>query len=176
MVPLIERLSSFCLSGARISSKSGSETNLYNAHTKNFSWLEEDWVVIDKPIETSPLFDDLSDAEIQSLNKAIAENETPTIGFAEDSTMHKLYKRLLRGQTSYTLYAPLVRKTTPYDTKPPEGDAGSITDAPSGAPTSWKWRKTAYRRVRPGQNSAWDLVEEWTGADEWDDEVYSGNS
>lgn len=141
------------------------------------STYEEDWQVLEKPIESHPRYASLLDSALDTIREAIENNESLPASSGEGAALaEELYKKLLRGQTSYTLYNPVIRITTPYSAKPPKGEAGNLVEAPKDAPSGWKWRRTAYRRVRPGQNSDWDLVEEITGADEWDLEIYGNQN
>ena len=130
---------------------------------------EDDWIELEKAIETHPRYEDLSDSEIRDVKKAIDEG---TI-YNGTALAVELYEKLLRGQTAYTLYAPVIRVTTPYEVAPPNGKAGAIEEPPGDIhPEDWEWRKTAYRRVKPGSLGAWDLVEEWTGAESIDEDIY----
>ena len=137
---------------------------------------EDDWVVLEKSIERHPRYADVSDADIIIIREAVENPVSGQSPFLTDTAAIELYTKLLRGQDSYTLYSPIVRSTTPYDGPPPQGKAGQLENPPGNAPADWDWRKTAYRRQKPGSQSAWDLVEEWTGADQWDPDIYGSQA
>lgn len=140
---------------------------------------EEEWVELEKHVSTHPYLSELSDEDIAETVAAAENNEDfGALSASGSEEAAWLYKEVKSGRESYTLYVPVIRATTPYSILPPKGRAGQIEDPPSEAkaPDGWAWRKTAHRRMDPGQNSRYELVEEWTGAEEWDDIRYGPGS
>lgn len=95
----------------------------------------------------------------------------------------KIAKLLMKGVESYLVFAPVVRVTrrsneTPEDTsefRQIGKDCGKRCKPPS-APLSlvdgkWDWLKTADR-CQEVAGGSFERVEEWTGADEWDKDLY----
>lgn len=90
-------------------------------------------------------------------------------------------KLILKGVESYLVFAPVARRTTSSE-KPAVkafgavgGKAGKIDDPPGKllamVAGSWKWLKTEDRAVeRSGGGS--QRIEAWTGADDWEEELY----
>ena len=77
------------------------------------------------------------------------------------------------------VFAPVIRKTTVTDDSVTVG-AGlgkivSTVPTPSGVTVSgsWDWLKTRDSVSVDGDNLV-RRVEEWTGADEWDEDIYGG--
>jgi hypothetical protein len=80
----------------------------------------------------------------------------------------------LRGQDSFRVYFPCVKRTTKIS-NPLAGEAcgKKLTDLPSGLPrpTGYQWMKTADRSVRSGSGK-WERREEWQGFLEIDADIY----
>ena len=88
---------------------------------------------------------------------------------------------ILQGVESYLVFSPVARRTI-RSQKPAERTFGAIggrcgkIDSPAGklagmVAGSWKWLKTADR-VEETSGSGSQRCEEWTGADEWNKELY----
>lgn len=106
-----------------------------------------------------------SNHDIQSLN-----------GHAVDAA-----KLILKGVESYLVFAPVARRTTRSE-KPAVKAFGAVgrkagkIDNPPGkllamVAGSWKWLKTADRAEEMSGGGS-QRVEEWTGADEWEEDLY----
>ena len=109
-------------------------------------------------------------------------------GVAHDLTgdTKKLAQKMIKGVDSYTIYAPVLTRSTLWASMPEvAGDVGYI-ETPSiregweviGAQdlSLWtslanSWLKTASRSS-PNQDGTYSLVEQWTGADEIDGDLY----
>lgn len=88
---------------------------------------------------------------------------------------------LLKGVESYLVFSPVARRTTKDPRRPRKAcsgvgkDCGKIVNPPSKltgmVAGSWKWLKTADRAVQ-ASNGGSERIEEWTGADEWDETLY----
>lgn len=90
-------------------------------------------------------------------------------------------KLILKGVESYLVFAPVARKTTNSE-KPAVKAFGAVgakcgrIGTPPGklasmVAGSWKWLKTADRAVETSGGGS-QRIEEWTGADEWDEDLY----
>ena len=90
-------------------------------------------------------------------------------------------KLIRKGVESYLVFAPVARKIT-RSTKPSVrafgavgGKCGKIDNPPGKLSAmvagSWKWLKTADRAEETSGGGS-QRVEEWTGADEWDKDLY----
>lgn len=99
-----------------------------------------------------------------------------------DGKAEKVAKLLLNGVESYLVFAPVVRRTTRVsdaaeDTWKGEigRNAGKRVRPPAAGlrmvSGSWMWLKTADRAAETAGGGA-ERVEEWTGADEWDEDLY----
>jgi hypothetical protein len=82
--------------------------------------------------------------------------------------------KIIKGGEGYNVYAPIIRKTTTFSKQPTPGNAGFIVasvpvdvDIPDG----YEWLKTACRDTQ-NQDKSWQRSEEYTGADEWDPDLY----
>lgn len=92
-----------------------------------------------------------------------------------------LFDRLMRGQNTYTIYAPEASKITPSSTSPSTSGAGQVS-APgnppfTGAPT-YSQNSNPYTYVKTGDEfervaGRWSRVEVWTGFEQVDTDVYN---
>lgn len=136
---------------------------------------------LEKPLEKHPLFttgakalseDDLDKIAAWKATNSAAERTT---AFAALSANAKYFVgKLRRGQESYIVPAPIARKTSRSFEKPVTSATGK-RGAPAGfpgLPAGYVWLKTADRAVKQGPRASWERVEEWTGADEWDADIY----
>lgn len=140
---------------------------------------ELEWAQIERPIAEHPAFRDaLSESAINTVVTAAQDDEPlpPASGDGADAA-EALYNRLRRGVESYLVFHPIVRVTTPFSQRPQNAEAGGREDPPSDAqaPSGYEYLKTSARIAGPTQDSEWELVEEWTGADFWDPVLYPQN-
>ena len=130
--------------------------------------IEVIWQELRRPIETHPMFAGLSAAEIKDAKtKADAgDAEAPTTAL-----VNKLYEYLVKGTTEYSLGVPLVRRTKTRKGGTQGGGKAWIRDTPPvNVPGDWEFLKTADERRKDGKT--FTLVEEWTGAEKWDRDLY----
>lgn len=127
--------------------------------------IEVEWVELRKKIEEAPYF---SSVTPQDVVKARA--------WAEDTSKPKptgrageLADKLARGQTEFSIAVPVVRRTTYSPTSLTSGGAWFRNFPPVGL-SGWQFLKTADRVSRQGRR--FQRVEEWTGAKEWDANIY----
>lgn len=151
---------------------------------------EIDWVQVDKPLETHPIYknpsgtynltdDDLVDLQTWEqepdpvLKKAFSYNvngDTATLG----PNAQNIAKKKLKGVTSYLLFIPVLKKTS-SGYQPPSTSAAGHVEVPPGfpsVPTGYTFIKTADRGQRTGKNKKWERQEEWTGFDTVDSDLY----
>ncbi len=156
---------------------------------------EVDWSEVQKPAEQHPRYasgakalsdtdradiaawDDEKDA---SLRKDWKYKDAAGTDKTLSANAQDLAKKKLRGETSYTVWIPVCKRTYAMRQNAASTGAGFIQNPPSGfgaLPTNhgaaYKWFKTADRSVRSGTHGKWQRVEEWTGFDRVDTDFYS---
>jgi hypothetical protein len=153
------------------------------ATTPDLDLTEEvEWSQLEKPIEQHPRYQSGGGAELDSddldaieewRNATTAEDRSTLYG-ALTTNAKELADKIRRGQSSYIVPAPVVRKTTKsFETPSSSAQGIRTTSAPvTGAPSGYVWLGTADRAVRQGGRGKWERVQEWTGADEWDSDLY----
>lgn len=99
-----------------------------------------------------------------------ADNTTGTLS----ANAQHIAAKILRGQTSYVVPAPVARRTTRTYSVPATSACGQRENPPTatGAPTGYEWMKSSDRRLRQGAHGKWERIEEWTGADKIDADIY----
>lgn len=134
--------------------------------------LEVEWVELTRSLHDHPKFVMLSEKDHSLVDEAIAERSASIVEGADDpATARALYRRLVKGQTDYTISVPVCRRTTPASLSQKSGGAWFLDDPPAAIKVDgWTYMKTSDRITRTGQ--ARSRVEEWTGAKSWDDVVY----
>ena len=156
--------------------------------------FEVEWVQLERPLEQHPKFKALfpdpkgettfTDAQIAALNDFNAwENATDATSrqatYAALSAAFKtLAQKKMRGQTTYLLFAPTARITTlARNVTLASGCGKQFTAVPgfSELPEGYAWLSTADHSTRTGTNGKWQRVQEWTGADTWDVDIYSAS-
>lgn len=132
--------------------------------------IEVIWAELRKKIEEHPRYADLSQTDLNRIHKEVADPNPDRSPIFTDPLAQELYLKLISGTTEYSIGAPVVRRTT---TNPTNLDAGSawVRSTPPAGPSGYEWLKTADE-IRH-QGSDWQRVEEWTGAQEWDANLYS---
>lgn len=131
--------------------------------------IEVEWVELRKKLESHPRYKDIPEAQMRMISKHI-QNPDPDVSPAlTNSSAQELYTKLLRGQTEYSIAVPVVRKTSYRPTSLSAGDAWK-RGTPPVTIGSWQWLKTADRITKSGDD--FTRVEEWTGAEEWDKDIY----
>ena len=142
--------------------------------------IEVEWVEIQKKLETHPRYQPggesaLDDADLDQLDKwrnapsstaRASEYATIAASFPE---LKNLVDKLRRGQDSYMVFAPVIRRITGNAEAPTTNRCGVITTPPIEI-TGYSFLQTADRSAR--KNGRWDRNEEWTGAEVWDTDIY----
>lgn len=98
-------------------------------------------------------------------------------------TTRKLARKIMKGVANYSIYAPVITKTTQWDSPPPLENYGKV-DTPTvregwsviGGTPAWTqkanyWVKTACRST-PNGDGTYTLIEQWTGMDDVDGDLY----
>ena len=163
--------------------------------------LEKEQAQVEKPLKQHPMYaaggskelttanwaqlqrwEDETDQTIKSQFK-YKEKPESTYSLALDANPAHLAAKLLKGRDSYLLYQPILRKTTNHPREPETGDCAT-TGAPTGFArlpkrkteegdlVDYVWVKTADRATNSGENNTWQRMQEWTGFDEVDTDLY----
>jgi hypothetical protein len=89
-------------------------------------------------------------------------------------------RKKLKGQDSYTVYVPVLRRTSTWNVAPPGETCGKRIEAsalPADikalAPAGYAWLKTADRSPQSGRSGRYERFEEWTGFDSIDADIYT---
>lgn len=153
------------------------------AATPDIDLTEEvEWSQIEKPIEQHPRYltggaAALTAADLDAIEEwrnATAAADRSSLYTALSANAKELADKIRRGQTSYIVPAPVARKTTKGFEAPSSSAQGVRQTATpiTGAPAGYVWLGTADRAVRQGGRGKWERVQEWTGADDWDSDIY----
>jgi len=137
--------------------------------TGSVRW-EVTWQQLEKPLLTH--LDYTSESE-----DVAAWSEKPNradlVGGLSEAAQ-KLARLILKGVESYLVFAPVVSKRSVYKRMPTTGDCGMIGDppgAPAKIPTGYVYLKTTDQAVEQ-DDGKYQRTEQWTGADEWSEDLY----
>lgn len=151
---------------------------------------EVDWTQLEKPLEQHPRYQSTGDKPLNEQDLVDIENwknETDRTLRSQGKyrsadgnevtlslNAKDLAFKILRGQSSYIVAAPVVRVTSRTYAKPLTSATGTKGHPPAAAgyPPGYEWVKTADRAMRQGSRGTWERIEEWTGADTWDGDIY----
>ena len=151
--------------------------------------LELDFTICERPLDRHPLYADIFQPEDDDFADMLAirawEMETdPAKKFqfkylTASSTYGTLSsgaqayaKKLLAGIEAYFVQVPVVRKTSQLARAVTSSNAGQREAPPEFAVVASAWLKTADKILRRGAKGAWERVEEWTGFDSLDSDIY----
>lgn len=127
---------------------------------------EVEWVELRKKLEANAYFASLTSKQISDAKAWVEDtSKTKPTGLALE-----LADKLARGQTEYSIAAPVIRRTTNSPTSLTSGGAWQRSTPPVSPGGSWSYLKTADRVSKQGLK--YQRVEEWTGAEEWDTDIY----
>ncbi|MCX7006610.1 MAG: hypothetical protein NTY53_05070 [Kiritimatiellaeota bacterium] len=120
-------------------------------------------------------WEDEPNAEIKSAFKYRLDPSRPAATAEDLSYNAKDYAtKRLRGQSTYRVYLPVVKRTTRIS-NPIKGDpcGKKLSNLPSGLPQpdGYQWLKTADRSTRSGSGK-WERHEEWGGFSSVDGDIY----
>ncbi len=143
---------------------------------------EVEWVQIEKPLSAAPYFASGGAAALTDEDRDKIEEWRAATSAADRTTLYnglsanaKLFvNRLRAGIEAFFVPAPVARITSWSWQKPSTSACGKRQSPPgfSGLPSGYSWLKTADRAVREGASGRWERIEEWTGADFWDPQLY----
>lgn len=131
--------------------------------------IEVEWVELRLPVESNPAFDAISALDKAKIRKAAQNADADSTVPAYAGAAQKLYDLIYKGTTEYSTGVPVIRKTTKNASNIARGTAW-IRDEPPVTITGWEWLKTSDRRSKVGNDIT--QIEEWTGAIEWDADLY----
>jgi hypothetical protein len=149
----------------------------------DFVAYEVEWTTLEKALARHPLFraggaKELTSADLDKIEEwknATTSSERTRI-YGTLSANAKFFSDKLRiGEEAYLLPAPVARKTTRSYTAPSSSACG-LRGAPSvfpGLPAGYEWLSTGDRAVKQGIRGNWERVQEWTGAEKWDADLYT---
>lgn len=80
-------------------------------------------------------------------------------------------EKIRKGVESFLVFAPVVTQSGVYDGRPDVSVPGFI-DTPPVTVGDYVFLKTADK-VAQNQDRTWTRVQQWTGADEWDTDIYT---
>jgi hypothetical protein len=146
--------------------------------------FEVEMAQLEKPLLAHPDFSGYADVvgkwmnsppEIKNANKYVSGVDANGAATVEDVTgeaLTKVLPKIRKGVESYLVFAPVVTKTSVSGDRPDVGKDIGKRCAPDVEPDGdWDWLKTGDRAVQQ-QDGSWQRVEVWTGADEWDQDLY----
>ncbi|MBE6413239.1 MAG: hypothetical protein E7035_01640 [Verrucomicrobiaceae bacterium] len=133
--------------------------------------IELEWSQLEKPLASAPIFKNVPFSEIQIVEKIISgESNNSEIDKCCDDAK-KYYEKRQKGVSSYLIFAPVVRRTRQTRAKPSAGACGKISPPPMTV-GNYVFLKTADRVLKSNSDKFWTRTEEWTGADNWDRDLY----
>ena len=134
--------------------------------------IELEWSQLEKPLACAPIFRGIPLEEIQIVEKIISgELDESAFEKCTNNLVDDYYEKRRRGVASYLVFAPVVRRTRQTRSKPTCGACGKISSPPM-AVGSYVFLKTADRILKSNSDNFWTRTEEWTGADNWDRDLY----
>jgi hypothetical protein len=146
---------------------------------------EIDWCQVEKRLEQHPRYrvgaagakvlttSDLSSIEDWKSTTDATERDTKRAALTANA--QDFVSKLEKGQDSYLIYIPVLRKTSTTYTPPSTSTCGKRETPPGfpAVPSGYTFLKTADRGQRTGQNRKWERQEEWTGFDFVDPDIYT---
>jgi hypothetical protein len=141
--------------------------------------LEIEWLEVQKRLEQHPRYKlggaaQLTNADLDAIEEWRSLS-TATQRAAKFATLsinaQEFVSKVNRGQDSFVLYGPVSRQTIRSTIEPISEPCGVIQSPPPDiAVDGYQYLKTADRVQ--GQGTHWEQIREWTGADEWDSQIY----
>lgn len=146
--------------------------------------FEIEMAQLEKPLLAHPSFSGYADVvgkwmnsppEIKNANKFVSGVDANGAAIVEAVTgeaLTKVLPKLRKGVESYLMFVPVVTKTTVSESMPSVGENIGKRGAPRLTPAgTWEWLKTGDKAMQR-QDGAWERIEQWTAADEWDHDLY----
>lgn len=133
--------------------------------------IEIEWSQIDKPLAQSPFFKSLSADDVKIVEDVISGKQSADVLKDKSDKLNAYYEKRLRGQSTYLVFSPVVRRTMQTSSQPSTGSCGKISSPPVGI-AGFQFIKTADRASKSKSSRYWERTEEWLGADSWDTDLY----
>jgi hypothetical protein len=145
---------------------------------------EIEWVQTDRKLESHDRYSELTDEEFALVQQALdaqnkAERDIALTDDAFGDLMFELYEKKRKGQDAFTLYSPVLRRTTIWTgahKATPCGVRMEAAELPAVlqtmAPDGYVWMKTADRGTQSGRFGKHERIEEWSGFDSIDADIY----
>jgi hypothetical protein len=138
---------------------------------------EMEWTVVEKKLSAHERYKDITPETMSELEWLCTHGKGETL---EDREWTAIYENLaeieqeyvdkrLAGTESYMMFSPVARYTTPTADFITSG-AGFRQTPPIPHASGYQWLKTADRSAKRGNQ--WERVQEWTGADKIDTDLY----
>ena len=129
--------------------------------------IEVVWQELRKPIETHKMFRALAADRVAAVRKMA---EDGLIGPSSGGAEQKLYEYLVRGVTEWVTGVPVVRRTTKKRTGSLKAGSAWHRGSPPVSIGGFQFMKTADERHK--EKGSYTQIEEWTGAEDWDSQLY----
>jgi len=142
-----------------------------------------DWMRIERPIETSPYLGDAAAQAAAAIVLDLWRNGEPALraqykyidaAGVEQTLADKVLdiaKKIMKGVESYLVFTPVVQRVRAYRGRPTTGGCGVPENPPANTIAGYVFLKTADR-LSDQDESISIRTEEWTGALEWDADLY----
>lgn len=158
--------------------------------------IELDFSLVEKLLESHPIFDsifrsggssDLQDIQVwdgmgaeyarRRARLQIPKTENPDPDDDADwqdlsEGAAKYAAKKLSGTDSYVMQVPIVRRTSTLKTPTSSSSAGERDVPPKFSDAADVWLKTADKMISTKKFGAWERIEEWSGFDSLDDDLY----
>ena len=148
-----------------------SELNWVNNNAPKEETIEIEWSQLDKPLAQAPVFKNLSPEDIKLAEDILSGKQTTDALEGKSDRLLLYYEKRAKGQQTYLVFAPVVRRTSQSTSRPSAGACGKINSPPVGV-NGYQFIKTACRISKSKSNKYWERSEEWLGADSWDTDLY----
>ena len=162
------------------------------------SQYEIEWTQVERPLEQHPVYAATAPGWWAGIRKPLTSDDLNALAMwekEEDYTKRKAFQftdkngdevtlssnaqhlagKKLRGQEAFLMFSPVVRKITQMRACPDGSACGRRVLTPRfvrGALRKYRFLKTADRGTRSGDFGRWERTREYTGADEWDSDIY----
>ena len=146
---------------------------------------EIEWSQVDKKIETHDRYKELTEAEFFLIQQALdAKTAAERTAFLADDAftdlMFELYSKKIKGQEAYSVWVPVLRRTTLWNGAHKATVCGvrlTFSQIPTAlqaiGPDGYVWMKTADRGTQSGRFGKHERQEEWSGFKTIDADIYS---
>lgn len=146
--------------------------------------VEVDWTQLEKKIETHPNYDQVTEGEWLLIQEYFTTSDAARRAAIEalitDAFALQLLEKKKDSVEAFLMFVPVVRRSREYRALPATEDCGVIFSASElsselqgePVPEDFVYLKTADRVTRSGRHGNYKRSEEWTGAEQWDTDLY----